>query len=255
MTAPDPSPRNRLAAQLLEGLRTHQRFAPETALTPPDRDAAYRIQQDLIVHLGSPVAAWKVGTAPTAGEVLGSPIPACCVQQSPARVALAAHDICGVELEVAFRFKQGFPLREAPYTDAEVFDALALMAPAIEIVSSRYQGWPDLPDFLKLADLQNHGALILGPALPYAADFPFLDPRVHLTVGGTDRAKSPAGNPAGDPRWLLPPFVRQCSARGLPIEAHHWVTTGSYSGIYFVASPGAVIGHLADLPEVRLDLT
>ncbi|MHB8354435.1 MAG: 2-keto-4-pentenoate hydratase, partial [Burkholderiales bacterium] len=167
---------------------------------------------------------------------------------------LAAHEICGVELEIAFRFKRDFPRRDMPYTDAEVLDALESIAFVMEIVSSRLQGWPDLPHFLKLADLQNHGALVLGDAQPYSPSFPFVRPALQLTVDGVDRAQSPAGNPAGDPRTLLPPFVRQCAARGLPIQATHWVTTGSYSGIYFVNSPCLVSGHFEDLPEVSLNL-
>ncbi len=244
-----------LTILLLEGLRTHQRVCPNAALVPYDRDAAYRIQEEIVQHLKSPVSAWKVGTTPSPGKVLGSPIPACCVQQSPALVQLAAHEICGIELEIAFRFKRDFPRRDAPYTNAEVLDALESVAPALEIVSSRLQGWPDLPDFLKLADLQNHGALILGAAQPYAPAFPFLSPTLRLQVSGVERAKTPSGNPAGDPRTLLPAFVRQCAARGLPIAADHWVTTGSYSGIYFVDSPGPVTGHIAGLPEVSLTLT
>ncbi len=243
-----------LTTLLLESLRTHQRVSPDSTLIPPDRNAAYRIQEALIHQLHSPIVAWKVGTALTPGDVLGSPIPACCVQLSPALVQLASHEVCGIELEIAFRFKHDFPRHDPPYTDAEVLGALEFMAPALEIVSSRLEGWPDLPDFLKLAALQNHGTLILGAAQPYAADFPFLGPRLQLKVNGVERAKTPARNPAGDPRILLPAFVRQCAARGLPIKAGHWVTTGSYSGIYFADSPGLVVGHVEGLPEVSLSI-
>jgi 2-keto-4-pentenoate hydratase len=245
---------NPLSTLLLGAFRTHQRVSPDAILTPSDRDAAYRIQQEIVRALNSPIAAWKVGTAPSAGEVLGSPIPTCCVLQCPAQASLAAFEVCGVELELAFRFKRSFPRRDEPYSDAEVLDALEFMAPALEIVSSRLQGWPDLPDFLKLADLQNHGVLVVGDALPYDAGFPFVSPRLQLTVNGVARAKSPSGNPAGDPRTLLAPLVRQCAARGLPVEAGHWVTTGSYSGIFFVDSPALVVGHFAGLPEMRLTL-
>ncbi|MDE2260374.1 MAG: 2-keto-4-pentenoate hydratase [Betaproteobacteria bacterium] len=253
MTAP-AIPESALATLLLEAMRTHRRMAPPALLVPPDRDAAYSIQQDLLQRLNSPISAWKVGTAQTLGEVLGSPIPASSVQVISGSVRLADHEICGLELELAFRFGRSFPHRDMPYTDSEVLDALEAMAPAIEIVSSRYQGWPDLPDFLKLADLQNHGALIIGPSVPYRLDFPFLNPAIQLTVNGAECAKSPTGNPAGDPRHLLPAFVRQCVNRGLSIETGHWVTTGSYSGIYFAHAPGLVRGYFEGLPEVLLTL-
>ncbi len=243
-----------LATLLLDAFRTHRRVSPDASLVPADRDAAYRVQHEILQGLGSPVVAWKVGTAPTAGEVLGSPIPACCMHQDATEVALAAHAVCGIELEMAFRFKRSFPRRDEPYADTEILEALESMAPTLEIVSSRLQGWPDLPDFLKLADLQNHGILVVGQALPYDPDFPFLSPQLQLTVNGVPREKTPTGNPAGDPRTLLAPFVRQCAARGLPVEASHWVTTGSYSGIHFLESPALVAGRFAGLPEVRLRL-
>ena len=243
-----------LATLLLDAFRTSQRVSPDATLVPADRDAAYRVQHEILQGLCSPVVAWKVGTAPTAGAVLGSPIPACCMRPDATEIALAAHAVCGIELEMAFRFKRSFPRRDEPYADAEILEALEYMAPTLEIVSSRLQGWPDLPDFLKLADLQNHGVLVVGQTLPYDPGFPFISPQLQLTVNGVAREKNPTGNPAGDPRTLLAPFVRQCAARGLPVEASHWVTTGSYSGIYFMDSPGLVAGHFAGLPEVRLKL-
>ncbi len=253
MTTPG-SPERSLAKLLLEALRTHQRIAPPVSLVPPDRDAAYGIQQDVLQRLGSPISAWKVGTAQTPGEVQGSPIPSSYIQSGSGLIRLADHEICGLELELAFQFKRSFPHRNTPYTDSEVLEALESMAPTIEIVSSRYQGWPNVPDLLKLADLQNHGALIIGPSVPYRADFPFLNPTLQLTVNDIECAKSPTGNPAGDPRHLLPAFVRQCANRGLAIESGHWVTTGSYSGIYFAHAPGHVTGYFEGLPEVLLTL-
>src|SRR5487761_2683841 len=156
-----------LAQQLRAAFTDHQQIALSEALTPKTRSEAYAAQEALVAQLGGKVRAWKVGTAMTAGDVQGSPIPACCVHESPAEATLDHYPVCGLELEVAFQFLQSFATRTALYTETEVLSALSMMAASIEIVASRLQGWPDQEAFLKLADLQNHGLLVLGQAVPY----------------------------------------------------------------------------------------
>ncbi|EQD71353.1 hydratase/decarboxylase [mine drainage metagenome] len=128
------------------------------------------------------------------------------------------------------------------------------MACAIEVVSSRFLGWPHIPEFWKLSDLQNHGALLLGSPAPYDPDFPYLTPPVSLQVGGNEQAKFPSGNPAGDPRTLLQPFLQQCRERGIPMEPHHWITTGSYSGVYFIKNSECIQATLGDLDPLTTSL-
>ena len=243
-----------LAQQLGVAFSDHQQITLPEALIPKTRSAAYAAQEALVVQLGGNVQAWKVGTAMTPGDVQGSPIPALCVHESPTEASLAHYPICGLELEVAFQFSQSFPPRSALYTETEVLSALSMMAASIEVVASRLQGWPDQEALLKLADLQNHGLLILGQAVPYHANFPYLQPALSFIFNGQSIAIHPAANPAGDPRRLLTPFINQCTQRGLPVQARQWISTGSYSGIYFAEQAGTAIGAIEGLPEVVLRL-
>jgi 2-keto-4-pentenoate hydratase len=243
-----------LAQQLTDAFKGRQQIALPATLTPATRSDAYATQGALAAQLGGNVRAWKVGTAPTAGDVQGSPIPALCVHESPVQASLADYAVCGLELEVAFQFSQSFPARATLYTETEALSALSSMAASIEIVSSRLHGWPDQPPLLKLADLQNHGLLVLGHAVPYRANFPYLQPALSFMFNGESIAVHPAANPAGDPRGLLTPFINQCVARGLPVQAGQWVTTGSYSGIHFVRQAGTAMGVIEGLPEVVLTL-
>lgn len=244
-----------LARQLVSAFHNHQQIALPAALIPATRDGAYATQESVITLMGGDVCAWKVGTAATAGDVQGSPIPAICMHASPTQIALEKFPVCGLELEIAFQISLSFPPRGTLYTEVEVLSALSKMAAGIEIVSSRLQNWPDQPPFLKLADLQNHGLLILGQAVPYRSDFPFLRPALSFLLSGTSIAVHPAANPAGDPRQLLTPFINQCVARGMPVQAGQWVTTGSYSGIHFVTETGMATGVIEGLPEVLLSLS
>jgi 2-keto-4-pentenoate hydratase len=243
-----------LPLMLAHALRTSAPLDTPSGLVPQDRNDAYAVQHQIIERLGSGIAAWKVGTGPEPGTVLGSPLPALMLYRSPTMVNLADFSVCGIELEIAFRFSRPFPARGRPYDENEVMDRIDAMAAAIEIVSSRYRDWPDVPDALKLADLQNHGALILASPLPYQPDFDFLSPRATLTFQGRDIGKQPPANPAGDPRRLLTPFVNQAVLRPRAIEEGDWITTGSYSGIHFAQAAGLAVGRFEGLPPVELRL-
>ncbi len=246
------SMQNPLTTLLAQAFQTGNRIPAPLPLQPAGRAAAYQVQEAVVMALGEGVAAWKVGTAPAPDEVWGSPLPGCCVHHSPGHLQRQPGSIFGLELEIAFRFSRAFSAEALPRDDEEILAALDAMALAVEVVSSRYQGWPDVPDLLKLADLQNHGALVVGNPVPYRSGYPFLSPQGALRIDGSDVSKQPLGNPAGDPRRLLAPFVRQCALRGLPVQPQHWITTGSYSGIFFVDRPGNAVGELEGFPILNL---
>jgi 2-keto-4-pentenoate hydratase len=109
--------------------------------------------------LGDDVSAYKAN-APVAGQSnpptgpsagVRAPIYAANTRISPARFPVAEAPQCGVEGEVAFRFRYGLPPRVAPYTRDEVAAAVDACV-AIEVVSSRFAN-PDAATFYeKLAD-------------------------------------------------------------------------------------------------------
>ena len=70
-----------------------------------------------------------------------------------------------------FRFGRDFLPGAAPVTGPEVLSSIASIGAAIEIVSSRLSGWSQAPKLNQLADLQNHGALIIGSFIDYDDGF------------------------------------------------------------------------------------
>ncbi len=222
---------------------------------PADTAEAFVVQTDLLKRLVQSVGAWKVGMAPEAGKVWASPIPASWVFGGIATLPRGAFGVCGLELELAFRFDRDFEASNLPADDAEILSALQWVAPAIEVVSSRYQNWPDVDDRFKLADFLNNGALIVGQQSPLTALQDVSAPSLELWVNDQSCARTPSGNPAGDPRQLLAPFVRQCVDRGMSIRSSQWITTGSYSGICFVESGTTRVRAMIEgLGEVRVTL-
>lgn len=88
-----------------------------------------------------------------------------------------------------------------------------------------------------------------------SAGFDFLSPRIELTLDGLPIAPAAQGNPAGDPRVLLPWLVNHCSRMGLTVEPFWTITTGSYTGAYRVEGPAMVHGAIDRIGELELVLT
>jgi 2-keto-4-pentenoate hydratase len=126
------------------------------------------------------------------------------------------------------------------------------MATTIEAVSSRFAAWPKVAPLLQLADLQNHGALCVGPAVPYDPTYPFEQPAARFDFNGSSVLVATPRNPAGDPRRLLPWLVNHVTSNGGTFGEDVWVTTGSYTGMYFPEAAGTAVGKFEGLPEIWL---
>ncbi len=221
-------------------------------LVPDDADSAYRTQEFLLDLGGQGVGGWKVGAKSEDGPMQGAPLPAVGIKASPARLRPAPGAVVGLELEIAFRLGRAFAPSVTGYPRDQVIGSLASMAAAIEVVSSRLAGWPEVDRRLQLADLLNHGALVVGSFVDYDGDFPFRAPAMSFRFNGEDIAGVAPANPAGDPRRLLAWIVNHCTSRGRGFEEGTLITTGSYTGIYRVRGGGTALGEIAGLPAVRL---
>ena len=226
--------------------------APEGAAALVDADEAYAVQHRVLGLHRQAVGGWKVGAKSATGPIQGAPLPADKVLRGAAVVPRRDYATLGLELEIAFRFGRRFEPRTEAYSDAEVLEGLASMLATIEVVSTRYVGWPAVDKLAQLADLQNHGVLAVGTPVPYAADYPFLAPSLSFELDGVNIVKGTPANPAGDPRRLLVWLVNHASGRGIAITPEMVVTTGSCSGMHFVDRPGLAIGCIEGLPPVQL---
>lgn len=245
---------NVLSALLVKAHRSGRQVAIPANLEPPNVAAAYAIQHDVMMACGQSVAGWKVGAKAPDGPIQGAGLPADCVCPEPAYLTRADYARLGLELEIAFAFSRTFEPRAEGYSDTEVLRSLSQMCASIEIVSSRVADWPDTSKLIQLADMQNHGALIVSEWIAYDADAPFDALPAEMCIDGRIVFSGTGSNPAGDPRRLLPWIVNHCSAHGLPLLAGHPVTTGSYIGMHFPDTAETVTGRIGDFPPVRLML-
>lgn len=224
-------------------------------LEPADSDAAYLAQQAFLRRSRASIGGWKVGAKSETGTIQGAPLPLSGIHPASSVLRRSGFALLGLELEIMFCFDCDFKPRAAPVSDEEVLECISAVGVAVEIVSSRLAGWPDVPKLNQLADLQNHGALVIGELSDYRADFNFRRPDAHLTFNGADVFKGQGVNPAGDPRRLLSWLVNHCSARGIAIPGGTVITAGSYTGMYFPQETGLVIGQIAGLPPLHFELS
>ncbi|WDY55794.1 2-keto-4-pentenoate hydratase [Pseudomonas sp. PSKL.D1] len=224
-------------------------------LYPKDFADAYQTQQAIFSLRGIEAGGWKIGSKSPTGPVQGSPLPAQCLHAPGSAFARADYAPVGLELEIAFRFKHDFTPRDEDYSEAEVHAGIGEMAATIEIVSSRFAAFPKVEPLTQLADLLNHGALVVGEFVPYRDDFPFAQPTLALTFNDESIVPGPAANPAGDPRRLLTWLVNHHTRNGKTLPKDFVITTGSFTGMYFAKAAGELKGEISGMPPVSLSLT
>lgn len=222
-------------------------------LLPGDAEAAYAVQHLSLALREQTMGGWKVGAKTADGPIQAAPLPT--ILSSPARLNRAGFSRgLGLELEIAFRMRVALPPCSRPYSTVEVLDNVDGVCASIEWVASRLNAEPPPTALAQLADLQNHGALIVGACVPYDAALPFAAPQLSWRFDGQDITPASVANPAGDPRRLLAWVVNHCNALGLTVPAACLITTGSYTGAYLPSGPGEAVGSIAGLPAVRVTI-
>jgi 2-keto-4-pentenoate hydratase len=225
-----------------------------TQLEPQHNADAYLAQRAFLRRQHLAIGGWKIGAKSADGPIQGAPLPRPGIHATPAALARSEFAVFGIEVEIMFRFNRDFLPDAEAVTDEGVLSSIAAIGTSIEIVSSRLAGWPDVRKLNQLADLQNHGALIIGEFIDCRDDFDFRNPQAHLVINGQDVFNGPGTNPAGDPRRLLPWLVRHCREQNIALAADTVVTAGSYTGMYFPKESGTVTGWIDGLPAVEFDM-
>jgi 2-keto-4-pentenoate hydratase len=221
---------------------------------PSNADEAYAAQAATLRLLDARTAGWKVGAKSPAADapIQGAPLAADGVHRSGVRLSRQAFGRAGLELEVAFVFDRTFEAHSGPYSDDEVIAAIDTLHASIEVVASRFSAWPEVDKLWQLADLQNHGALVVGEGVRCDDAFPFVSPSMTFTLDDAPLFDGKPANPAGDPRRLLAWTINHSVSRGIAFERGTIITAGSYTGLAIPGKSGVVRGTIAGLPPVEL---
>jgi 2-keto-4-pentenoate hydratase len=200
---------------------------PETC-RPTALAEAHAIQAATACRLGEAIGGWKVGATPDGGVARGALLRS-RIYESGAHVPAAIVPLLGVEAEIAFRFEHGLPPRGRVYTYDEVADAVVAL-PAIEIVDSRFRGYPKAPLLDRVADCMSNGAFVYGGAIRDWRSRRLAEADAELTFDEQTIVRRTGGHPTKDP--LLPAVALVNDLRGEGgVEAGQIVTTGTYTGL------------------------
>ncbi|OZM78069.1 2-keto-4-pentenoate hydratase [Pseudonocardia sp. MH-G8] len=245
-------------ARLLRSAQQTGTRVPRTAAPGLDASAGHAVQtagRALRVGDGDRQVGWKVGlttaaaqatvsaTGPVSGYLVGSTITAV----APTFDATALH-APRVEVEVAFVLAAG--LEGPDVTPAEVLAATAYLAPALEIVDSRWEGGPDGVGAL-LADDVSAAAVVVGERVdPDAVVLPEL--QVSGRVGAAE-VSGGASNVFGDPARAVAWLCADLHSRGESLRAGDLVLSGALCGPTPVRAGDTVEADLAALGRLRTE--
>ncbi|QRP48125.1 2-keto-4-pentenoate hydratase [Amycolatopsis sp. FDAARGOS 1241] len=188
-----------------------------------------RATRTLALANGETLAGYKVGltspssravyqaTEPASGYVLTS-----TVLKDGEPLQTAGLSAPRAEVEIAFLLAE--PLTGPGITPADVLAATASIAPAFELVASRWTGGPKTLEML-VADNTNASHVLLGEPSPVPADLSTIT--CTLTIGDhTVEGNATAvmnGNPAASVAWL----ANHLAESGDHLQAGHLILTGT----------------------------
>ncbi|WP_127999742.1 fumarylacetoacetate hydrolase family protein [Piscinibacter defluvii] len=236
-------------------VQAHRSGATVSAVTPPDAEAAYAVQERVARELGwfgdAPARHWKSGGPARHLPLTHAPLP-------PRGVWPSGHDARawpfhwrGIEAEIALRLGRevdaALAQRLEPATATALVDALCV---SIEVVDSRWTEAREASALARLADLQSHGALVLGAWQPFAPH-DWAAQVCQVRIGAAEH-RFVGTHSLADPAFVLPDWLRHATRDGRTLPAGSVVTTGTWCGLLFANAGDAVhvgfdgIGH-ADL--------
>lgn len=210
-----------------------------TTLRPADRVAGHAIQARLPEVAGRPVVGWKIAATSPSGQAhigVDGPLAGCVlaglVDTDGTTVSLAGNRMCVAEPEFAFRFGRALAPRAAPYTAAQVLDAVDALLPAVEVPNSRFADFARAGEAQLIADDACANRFVLGT--PAVFDGRSLDLRAHRVraevcdAGGRCWTREGDGTAVlGDPCLALAWLVNELSSLGVAVEAGQFVSTGT----------------------------
>lgn len=209
------------------------------AETPPDEDTSYEVQAEAVAASGQERVGWKVGsTSLEAQKLLGtkgpgaSPVLAGFSYPNGAAIPIYAAHQPALEGEFALRFGKALPVRDEPYSEAEVLDAIDAVAPGLEIVGSRRVG--GLFGQGRMLVNADFGANIAFAHGEWVRDWRGRDlaaAGVALHINDETIAEGSGALALGSPLNVAVWLANSLRERGFGIGAGEFVTTGTCTGV------------------------
>jgi len=222
-----------------------------------DAEQAYAVQTWVAhaLHGSDGVARhWKSGGPSREATATHAALPPQGVWTSPADAADLRCNLRLIEVEIALRLARDVTAAEAgTVTHDDAMDLVDSMAVSIELVDSRWQQGIDAPPLLKLADLQSHGALVLGAWQPFEKR-DWSQQACSVSIGNRPLELRRGTHSMGDPSWVLPAWLRHVTREGASASKGTVVTTGTWCGMLPASKGDLVIAGFDGMGEASLQL-
>ena len=215
--------------------------------------------QDAVSHywcedMDDSIGGWKCAL-PSNGKLVLAPIYTRTID-SIAPVALwPTAGKALIEPELAFFLNRDFPVREQPYSPAEIDAAIGRTHMALELIFNRYDTAATC-DFAEiLADgLVNQG-LFIGPQVDSTRVAAAAAISIDVAIVGEDARQLAGVHPNGNPRAPLYWLVEFLRSQGKAIQAGQAIITGSYAGLLEVPLHRAIRITYAGLGDMDISFT
>ena len=253
----DTSNLDEIARALVAARRTRTPAVAAAAMLA-DAAAAYAVQDAVAASFGwfadAPARHWKAGGPSRNAVLTHAPLPPEGVWASPADARHWPFRLRCIEAEIALRLARDVSHEQAQVFDSEQAASLVdAMCVSIEIVDSRWAEGLAAPASAKLADLQSHGALVLGPWTPYRA-VDWGQQRCSVRLGNRPPVERCGTHAMNDPVFVLPAWLRHATRHGQVLMAGTVVTTGTWVGILSAAAGDLVSATFAGIGQASVQL-
>jgi 2-keto-4-pentenoate hydratase len=248
---------------LLDLLRKQQRCAGLAAdLAPTSKAEAYAAQALIEQESAHPLFGWKIAATSLAGQKhigVDGPLAGRYIVErsraSGATVRFGRNHMKVAEVEFAFRMGRNLLPRATPYSEEEVFAAVASLHPAIEIPDSRYDRFETVGAPALIADNACADYLVVGEAAPECwrdTDLATFCPTGR--VRGKPDVQGLGSNVLGSPRIAMTWLANELSSLGVTLAAGQIVTTGTCLVPMAIAAGDHVTADFGPLGSVTVTL-
>lgn len=229
---------------------------------PRNEAEAVATNEVIMRTMATPIGGWKIGAtgeAPQKAMGLSQPfvgaIRAENVIEGSGTFAFADINRPIVESEYAYRLNKDLPPRPAPYTRAEVEDAIGSLIIGIEMPLSRLSADNPYGPIGLVADHGGTGYYIVGAEFEDWRNIDAIDTEVVLTFNGVEAGRGKGAAMMGDPVNAVVWFANYMAGKGIGLEAGQFVSTGSCTGVVPAPGPVAAVADFGPQGKVELNLT
>lgn len=230
----------------------------DSALVPAAIDDAYRVNAKVVERLGWKPLGWKIAATTEAvrqklrtdGPIYGRTFKRFRCD-SPARLKHAELLDPLVECEFFVTLGRDLPVRDHPWSEAEVKASVGTVHAGIEVAECRFPSGalPPLPAIL--ADGSASGRYVFGGAIEnWQAGLAAIE--VRLEVDGREVRRGIGADVVGDPLRPLHWLAEQRRLFGDGLRAGETISTGSMTGMLAIRAGQRVLARFGSAAQVEI---